>query len=186
MRMTRALTVIGLAGLAMLSQGCMRMATESMEATMGAKGTYYQGTPLGPDKDHMALQEYKRFELGEVKNSAGKFLPPEFLVYFPRQFNKVMGKSHLPADPSGKTLLIRVNVIHYEKANTVDNVFGPFEEVVARVELVDKDSSRVLGEGAVIGRTTQSAGLGPEAKAEGLARGLVKWLSDYYPKPPKD
>ncbi len=60
--------------------------------------------------------------------------------------------------------------------------FGPFEEVVARVELVNKDDGKVIGQGVAVSRSEKSVNLGSEKKAQGLAKALVKWASDYYPK----
>lgn len=56
------------------------------------------------------------------------------------------------------------------------------EEVVARVHLVDKETGEVLAYGNAVGRTGKTVGLGPETKAEGLARGIISWAKAYYPK----
>ena len=77
-------------------------------------------------------------------------------------------------------------MIHYEKADMDDNVFGPLEQVVAHVELVDKASGEMVACGNAIGRTGKTVGLGAEAKAEGLAKALIKWASDYYPGAEED
>lgn len=150
---------------------------------MGPQAAYFEEKPLAAEKDHKALEAYKRFELGEVKNMTGKFMPPAFMTYLPAQFNAQLAKSDLPKEASGKSLVFRVTIIHYEAAGTVDNVFGPFEEVVARVELVDKDGGQVIGQGVAVSRSEKSVNLGPEKKAQGLAKALIKWASDYYPKP---
>jgi hypothetical protein len=186
MRTIRVLAMIGVMAAAMASQGCVeRLVGEGMEGAMGAKGAYYQEKALGPAKDHKALAEYQRFELGEVKNSTGKFMPAEFMTYMPQQFQAKLADSDLPKGASGKTIVFRMNVVHYEKSDAVDNVMGPFEEVVARVELVDKGSGEVKAAGVAVGRTEKSVNIGPEKKAEGLAKALIKWASDYYPKPQK-
>lgn len=179
------LMMIFLIGLALATQGCSRLIGEGMEATMGAKGSYFEEKPLAADKEQKVLAEYQRFELGQVKNSTGKFLPPEFMTYLPKQFEKQLADSRLPKGVSGKTIVFNVEVIHYEAAGLTDNVFGPFEEVVARVQLLDKQTGAVKAQGVAIGRTEQSVSLGPEKKAEGLAKGLIKWAKDYYPKPEK-
>jgi hypothetical protein len=187
MRTTTVWMVIGLVMVALLSQGCMRAATEGMEAVRGGQGSYFQEKPLSATpKDHAALAGYQRIEVGEVKNQAGAFMPSDFPALLTAKFSEHLAKSHLPKAASGKTIRFNVTLIYYEKANMTDNVFGPMEEAVASVELVDKDSARVLATGAVVGRSTQSVGLGPAYKADGMARGLLKWASDYYPKPPKE
>jgi hypothetical protein len=168
---------------ALASQGCMeRMVGEGMAAATGPKGAYYEAKPLAEKKDHKALEAYKQFELGEVKNMTGKFMPPAFLTYLPAQFKEQLAKSDLPKEASGKTLVFQVSIIHYEAASTVDNVFGPFEEVVARVELVNKDDGQVIGQGVAVSRSDKSVNQGAEKKAQGMAKALIKWASDYYPK----
>ncbi len=187
MRRSTLLLIVGLTALALLSQGCMRAATESLQFARGGQGAYFQEKPLSPTpKDHLALADYQRFELGEFKNMSGQSMPPDFPSLLAAKFSEHLAKSKLPKGASGKTLAFNVTLIYYEKASTVENVFGPLEEAVARVEVVDKDSGKVLATGAVVGRSTQSVGLGPEYKADGMAKALLKWASDYYPKPPKE
>ncbi|MDM8009285.1 MAG: hypothetical protein QUV05_24350 [Phycisphaerae bacterium] len=184
MQTIRVMTMVAVVIAAAFSQGCVeRLAGEGMEAAMGPKAAYFEEKPLAAEKDHKALEAYKRFELGEVKNMTGKFMPPAFMTYLPAQFNAQLAKSDLPKEASGKTLAFRLSVIHYEAASTMDSAFGPFEEVVARVELVDKDTGQVIGQGVAISRSEKSVNLGPEKKAQGLAKALIKWASDYYPKP---
>ena len=184
MRTTRVLAMVGVMIAAMFSQGCMeRLAGEGMEAAMGPKAAYYEEKPLAEKKDHKALEAYKRFELGEVKNMTGKFMPPDFMTYLPAQFKEQLASSDLPKEASGKTLVFQVSIIHYEAASMVSNAFGPFEEVVARVELVNKDDGQAVSQGVAISRSEKSVNLGSEKKAQGLAKALIKWASDYYPKP---
>lgn len=185
MRIMRTMMMVSVTGLALATLGCSRLVGEGMAGAMGAKGAYYQEKALAPEKDYKALAEYQRFELGEVKNSTGKFMPPEFTTYLAQQFNTRLADSRLPKGESGKTIVFRVNVVHYEKADVTDNVFGPFEEVVARVELVDKGSGEVKAQGVAVGRTEATVNLGAEKKAEGLAKALIKWATDHYPKPEK-
>lgn len=183
MRMS-VLMIVGLAGLALLSEGCMRAATEGMEAVRGGQGAYFEEKPVSPTpKDHLALAGYQRIELGEFANQSGQAMPPEFPTLLAAKFNEHLAKSDLPKGTSGKTVLFRVTLIYYEKADLKDSVFGPLEEAVARAELVDKDTGKVLASGAVVGRSSQSVGLGPAFKADGMAKALIKWASDYYPKP---
>lgn len=183
MRATKVLVMIGVMTTAMFSQGCMeRLVGEGVEAAMGPKAAYFEEKPLAEKKDHQALAAYKRFELGEVKNMTGKFMPPAFLTHLPAQFKEQLGKSDLPKEASGKTLVFQVSIIHYEAASTMDSAFGPFEEVVARVELVNKEDGRVIGQGVAVTRSEKSVNLGPEKKAQGMAKALIKWASDYYPE----
>lgn len=180
---TRTLIVALTAFAALGSQGCVgRAIGEGAEKTLGPKGAYWEIKPVASSKETKALSSYKNFELGAFKNEAGKNAPSEFLSRFPGELSKRLQKSRLPKDKSGKTLVFNVTIMHYETADASDNVFGPLEQVMARVELVDKASGDVLANGTAIGRTGKSVGLGTEWKAWGLSRALIKWASDYYPK----
>jgi hypothetical protein len=182
-----SLSVALLAGLMLLSQGCVgRVVGEGAEKALGPKGAYWQEKPLAASKDSKVLASYRRFELGTVKNDFGKNVPSDFIPKFRSEFAAELKEARLPSDSSGKTLLINVSVIHYETADTTDNVLGPLEQVVAHVDLVDKDSQQVLASGNAIGRTGKSVGMGVDWKARGLAKALVKWISDYSPKSKED
>lgn len=163
--------------------GCMgRLVGEGAERALGPKGAYWEEKPLAESKDDKVLAPYQRFELGEVTNDFGRNVPPEFFELFQQEFVKQLHDSKLPKGREGRTAVFNVHVIHYEKADTTDNVLGPLEQVVARVEIVDKDSGAVLATGNAVGRTGKTVGLGVDWKARGLAKALIRWASDYYPK----
>jgi hypothetical protein len=183
MQKFKGLVMVLLVGAALGSQGCLgRVIGEGAEKTLGPKGAFWEVQPVASSPDHRSLAEYKNFELGSVKNDIGKNVPSKFLQEFPVEFAKRMKKSGLPQDRSGKTLVFNVSIIHYETADAADNVLGPLEQVVARVELADKQSNQVLAQGTAIGRTGKSVGTGTEWKAWGLSRALIKWAKAYYPK----
>lgn len=164
----------------MSSVGCLgRLVGEGAEGAMGAKGEYWEEHPVSGGKSAKPLREYQNFELGKVTNDYGRNVPGDFMSKFPADFKKALKHSGLPTDANGKTLLFNVRIIHYEKADMSDNVLGPMEQVVASVELVDKDTGAVVASGNAIGRTGKTVGLGAGAKAEGLSKALIKWASDY-------
>ena len=172
-----------LAGFALLSQGCVgRLVGEGAEKTMGPKGDYWETKPAAASKRTKALASYGRIELGAINNEIGRNLPPDFISKFKAEFAKQLRESKLPKDASGKTLVINVDVIHYENADMSDNVFGPLEQVVARINILDKESQQVLAAGNAIGRTGKTLGMGVDWKARGLAKALIKWVSDYSSK----
>ena len=185
----RTLAMSGLAvWVAIMAAGCTgRIFGEGAEAAFGPKGKYWQEKPLGAFAGDKPLAAYTHFKLGTVSNAYGRNVPESFFDEFTREFDKELARAkHLPKNPSGKTLVVNAAVLHYEKADLTDNIFGPHEEVVARVEMLDQSSGKVLGIGNAVGRTTKTVGLGVQNKAEGLAKGIVKWITDYYPKPAKE
>lgn len=184
MQKLAALHVFVLAVASIASQGCLgRLIGEGAEGTLGPKGAYFEEKPVAANKEAKPLSGYGQFELGAVSNVYGKNVPSEFLAEFPKQFGDKLKGSALSKSAGAKTLVFNVQIIHYETADTEDNVFGPLEQVVASVELVDKESGAVLASGNAIGRTGKTVGLGPKAKAEGLAKALIKWAEDYSQQP---
>ncbi len=181
MRLFHCVGTLVMGTLLMGSTGCVgRVIGEGAEGALGPKGAYFEQKPAAPARSAKVLSDYGRFELGEVRNEVPRLVPGEFLREFPRKFGKELRESRLARAAGGKTLVFDVTIIHYEKADTEDNVFGPLEQVVARVRLLDKESGEVLAEGNAIGRTGKTVGLGAETKAEGLARALIKWVEDYW------
>ncbi len=73
-------------------------------------------------------------------------------------------------------------MLHYEDSSVVGKALGPLEFVVARVQFVDKDSGKVLATVNCVGRTTTRVNLGVARKAEGLAKAIVRWIDERYPK----
>ena len=175
--MKRTVTVFLLVVLAMTA-GCSQAIKEGVGVARGAKGIYMPISPLAVSP----LGQYTRFELGKFEDGIGGKVPRELLAYLPEKFKEQLAENELPNNPGGKTLLARGTILHYEDENIIGMLIGPLEEVVARVELVDKDSGKVLGVANCIGRTTTRVNKGVEKKADGLAKAIVGWIASYYPK----
>lgn len=163
--------------------GCGRFFGEGLEAVRGAKGNYIALQPPGWDRLQAPLSEYSDFKLGAIEDSFGGLVPPELFQVLEGKFERELVEAKLPTKPGGKTLLIRGKIYHYEKSGLFGNVFGPHEEVVARMELVDKKTGKVIAIANCIGRTNKSVNLGVDKKADGLVKAIVKWLASGYPKP---
>ena len=162
--------------------GCTTVAKEAVGIARGARGVYAPIRPLAASKEIRPLGTYRRFELGQFTDDFGGKVPPDLMTHFRSAFRKELADKKLPDDPRGKTLLIRGTFLHYEDAGTLGIAIGPLEQVVARVELVDKDSGKVLGVANCIGRTTNRVNLGVAKKGEGLAKAVVSWLKSRYPE----
>lgn len=175
MRTSRTLLLACL-GLGVLP-GCLgRAISEGLGTVGGAKGGYSQVAPL----PYTGLSVYTRFELGAIRDDFGGKVPPDLLAMLPMKLQAELSKLGLPDQPGGKTLLIRGAFLHYEEAGLFGNVFGPLEEVIARIELVDKATGKVLGTANCIGRTRETVNLGVEKKADGLALAIAKYIADHY------
>jgi hypothetical protein len=164
------------------AQGCTgRIISEGMEKTLGATGIALPVEPKLPG-DQNFLASYRNFELATIRNEFPD-TPPAFVSEFEQKFQDQLARKNLPQERTGKTLLVNVTVLAYQAASSYHKAIGPTEEVVARVELIDKASGNVIGRAMCIGRTYQSVGLGPNWKAKGLSRAIVNGMIDpNYPK----
>jgi hypothetical protein len=182
MRKPKLLLVLA-AGVAMVAPGCVStMITEGSGAVMGAKGTFMPIVPLVGAKVDRPLGAYTPFELGTITDDIGGQAPQEFLLCLKDAFNQQARKAGLPDGPSGKVLLIRGVVIHYESSSTMGFVLGPLEEAIVRAEMVDKATGKVLATANVVGRTEARVNAGPKEKADGVAKGMVKWIESGFPE----
>lgn len=167
---------------ALFCGGCGRLVGEGAAVALGAKGNYISLQPAGWDRLRAPLREYSDFQLGAIEDSFGGLVPSQLLRVLPGKFKQELAEAELPTKPGGKTLLIRGKIYHYEKSGLFGNLFGPHEEVVARMELVDKKTGKVIAVANCVGRTNKSVNLGVDKKADGLAKGIVKWLASGYPE----
>ena len=165
------LTVASLAG-----AGC----TAASETVHGIRGADYEFKPVQPiDR---SLGEYRRFELAPFTDDTGGRTPREFFEYLPGAFQTALYKWKLPNESGGRALLIRGKVLHFESQSTGAMLVDPMEEVLARVELVDRRSGKVLGVANCIGRSKARVTMGTKNLAEGMGRAIADWIDSAYPK----
>jgi hypothetical protein len=170
-------------GVAFAAPGCMStMIREGSGAVLGAKGTFMPIVPLAEGAADRPLSGYTQFDLGDFTDEIGGKAPSDFVAYLKDSFPLQARKAGLPDSPSGTALLLRGRIVHYESSSTVGFVLGPLEEVVARCEMVDKATGKVLGAANCIGRTEAAVNSGTKHKAEGLAKALVKWIESGFPE----
>lgn len=176
---------IGLFGLGLMTTGgCLgRAISEGVGKITGAKGITVVIEPVSPVKRDIALVEYQRFEVATFADDFGGRTPPRLIEMLPAAVESQLAKDGIINHAGGKILLIRGKIIHYEDATrATSQVFGPFEEVVARVELVDKASNRVLGVANCIGRSQETVNQGVDKKTPALAEAIAGWIAQHYPK----
>ncbi len=182
MRVLGRMSAMVLLVVPLLTAGCLsRAVKEGLGVAVGAKGSYQPITGVSAG-DELAAVAYTNFELARLTDATGGRVPGAFWGYLPEEFNKELVAKKLPQQPGGRTLVARGSVIYYEDASLTGNVFGPLEEVVARIEFVDKASGRTVVQVFCVGRTKESVNLGVQKKAEGLAKAIVRWIHDHYPK----
>jgi hypothetical protein len=178
-----ALLFLLAAGVTLVAPGCFSaVIREGSGAVLGAKGTFMPIVPLIGAKVDRPLGAYSRFELGTITDEIGGQMPPEFVSLLGAAFTQQARKAGLPDIPNGRTLLLRGAVVHYESASTMGFVLGPLEEAIVRAEMVDKATGKVLATANCLGRTEARVNAGPQEKAEGVAKGMVKWIESGFPE----
>ena len=180
--MTRiAIATVLFAASAMLGTGCTA-AMETYRGITGAQYGYEEIQPPAASYDVQALAAYTRFDLGQFTDDMGGRVPRDFFEYLPGEFQTALVKWKMPNDPRGKALLIRGRVLHFESESLGGMLVSPMVEVVARVELVDKASGKVLGTANCIGRSTARTTQTVRNMSEGMGRAIVSWIDSRYPK----
>ena len=156
--------------------GCVsRVAKEALGAGMGAKGVF-RATQEGP-----SLAGYSRYEVQPFTDAFAGKAPAELYGLLGGEIAASLAESKTIAEKgAGKTATLRGEVLYYEDAALSGQVFGPLEEVVARVELVD--GKTVLGRAVCVGRSTTTTTQGVGNKAKGLAKAITKWIESRYPE----
>ena len=166
--------------------GCMsRAIKEGLGLATGPAGVVLPVSPISQAKKDTALAAYTRFELVPFTDNFGGQVPRAVHWGLPAAFERELAKKNIRSRRGGRTLLIRGEIWHYETAALVSHVFGPLEELAARVSFIDKETGRVLGVYNCIGRSTQSVNQGLDKKIEGLAEAIVNVIVRHYPVPPK-
>jgi hypothetical protein len=165
--------------LLLCGSGCLTAASEAYGGVTGGKGLF---VPLSPTANNPALLTgYARFELGELADDFAGRTPPEFFPMLPGELEKALAKKKLPNASAGNTLVLRGRILYYEDQKFVNVILGPTEEVIARMEMVDKASGKVLATAICVGRSTTRTTIGVKYKAEGFGRALAAWIGANYP-----
>jgi len=165
-----------------MSVGCTsRIIKEAAGAGLGASGITQVVSPAPA-----SLDDYGTIRIEPFTDETGLAAPSSLNDLLASKFKATLAKKGIPTATTGaKTLTVRGQYIYYETASkATSQVFGPFEEVIARVQLLDGD--RVIGKAVCVGRskTTTTQGIG--RKAEGLAKAIIdKWIAASYTLPEK-
>jgi hypothetical protein len=173
----RAIVIVSLVGLTAVIGGCGTAATEIVGLATGGKGTF---TPIQSISTNLGA--YQQFELGTITDDMGGKVPPAFFAAMQQEFSGELREQKIPNTPSGKAVLVRGRILHYEGSSSIGMLTGAVEFVVARIEMVDKDTGQVLGTANCVGSTKTRGTRGVGSKADGLAEAIVKWIEQHYPE----
>ena len=157
--------------------GCSRLAKEALGGVSGGKGSFTVLRDASGGAMPESLAAYGRFQLLQLSDGVNRAA-----VRANRSFEKELAKKKIPNAASRKLLLVRGKIIHYEAAGLSGQLFGPLEEVVARIEFVDGDTGEVIAEVNCVGRTKSTTSQGVATKAQGLAKAIVGYIDQRYPQ----
>ena len=167
MKSAKSLTMLLVFAGLTLTSGCVgRLIDEGIEKGLGPTAKVCSLEPRLPEKASNYLAAYKSFELVQPVRSEFPDTPGEFMSYFPARLQEQLASKGLPVGRGGKTLLIGVTILGYQPVSSYNKVLGPTEEVIARVELTDKDTGKVVAKGH-LHRPNLPVG-GPWPQMEGL------------------
>lgn len=178
------LTVAGAALLllgAMSATGC----TAASETVAGIRGPGYdfkEVQPFATAREERPLSRYTRFQMVPFTDDMGGRVPREFFEYLPGMFETALAKRGLAGLSGGKTLLVRGKVISYQTQGVGEMLLSPNEQAVARVELVDKASGKVLGVANCIGQGEHRVNTGNKNLARGTGRAIAAWIASRHPR----
>ncbi len=180
--MKRVIVILMLLSCLSLTTGCVgRAIKEGFGAATGAKGVatiskpFMGGAPGGP------LGLFQRFVVEPFADQSPTPVPSEVNRRLPGHLARMLMDKKIPNRPGTRTLTIRGTFIYYEASGgAASQVFGPFEEVIAKVRFYD--GRKLVGEATCVGRTKESVNMGPDKKAQGLAKAIVGLIDKHYPK----
>lgn len=134
------------------------------------------------DPGPTALMDYQYVQIERFPSQMGSTLPGYTPALIQEACIKELSKK--PAlyeliDPGVKkksTLIIRGRIIHYQASSGISSVFSSFSQMICRVELVDAESDKVIGQANCVGLSKAIARSGIEELSEGVAEAIKEWL----------
>ena len=130
------------------------------------------------------LGAYANVEVGSFSDAFVGHTPDELLALLPDRILAYLDQAEVPTRRSGKTLVIEGTIIYYEAAGPAGGGLSAFEEAVAEVQLLDKDSGQIVATAHCIGRSTTFMSKGAAEKADRLGKSIAAWVAEHYPKRP--
>lgn len=195
--MKRYLSIIGLFIVSIAFTGCSRAISEGVHGVMGSSGKIVkiQGddTRIG-----QITRDYGAVSVEPFGNDVGQVVPQPFLEVVHTvienklqlrdrsametvKFKKKEDLGPFFTGPADKKLIIRGKVIQYDQGDLKDKAMSPMDEAICRVQFVDGTSGEMIAEANCTGRSKSVVRTGPNELADGVAKGIKKFLA-----PPKE
>ena len=185
----KRIALLGLIAVLLTSAGgCVGRAAK--EALLSPKGF---SVPVPTKPAAAPRNSYSKVQIENFTNTGITTMPADMnqilQTTLAEKIAELKPKKAILTPSPARVLLVRGQYIYYEEAGGIlDQAFGPFEEIIALVELVDQASSKVVAKGYCVGRTGTTRLQGPKRKAEGLSKAIIDFIrkSCKMPPPPKD
>ena len=168
----------------MISGGCTsRIIKEGYYGATGSSGHYIL---LAGDKPECRKLPFSHgaVQMGSIQNTVGYACPPQFIQYLPEEVPKELLKEEGSGDekkpflhgPANKKLLITGTIIHYDEGKLLDQIVGPMEEVICRLQIRDAQTNTLYAEANFVSRAKSTVRKGPKELAEGIGKAIKKLL----------
>ena len=157
-----------------LSTGCVsRGLKEGLYAVTGSSGHYILLTGRESQCEQLT-RRYGTVQVGSIANDIGPVCPSLFISELPPSIqaqlqyrNDSDKEDNIPffRGPKDNKLLISGSVIHYDTGKLLDQIVGPMEEAICRLQIRDAKSNDLLAEANFVSRAKSSVRKGPEELA---------------------
>ncbi|MDP7286470.1 MAG: hypothetical protein QGH94_00610 [Phycisphaerae bacterium] len=180
----KRITLLGLLVVLMTSAGgCLGRAAK--EVFLSPKGISAAAGQSGTQQN-----SYSKVEFQDFSNTSITTMPADMnrilRTVLAEELSDLKPKKAVLDPAASRVLIVRGQYLYYEEARGIfDQAFGPFEEIIALVELVDKTSGRIEARGYCVGRTNTSRLQGPKRKAEGLSKAIIELIDKNCKTPPR-
>jgi hypothetical protein len=179
----KRIALLGLFAVLLTSTGgCITRAAK--EVFLSPKGFSVPTKLVGSQEN-----SYSKVQFEDLSNTGISIMPADMnqilRVTLAERIAKLKPKKTILDPAAGRVLIVRGQYVYYEEAGgMLDQAFGPFEEIIALIELVDQPSSKVVARGYCVGRTNTTKLQGPKRKAEGLSKAIIEFIRKNCKMPP--
>jgi len=168
----------------MISGGCTsRIIKEGYYGATGSSGHYIL---LAGDKKQCRKLPFSHgaVQMGSIQNTIGDACPDQFIQILPQSITNELLKKEKENDeekpflrgPANKKLLITGTIIHYDEGKLLDQIVGPMEEAICRLQIRDAQTNTLYAEANFVSRVKSTVRKGPKELAEGIGKAIKKFL----------
>ncbi len=175
--MWHRLVFVALLGSVAANSGCSMAVKQAYYGVRGSSGKFYEIKVVDAD----VLGQYETVRFDPFTNELGDHVPQKIIDRVNESVPEALQDSELFSD-SGKELVVQGRIVHYTGKSglfgAVGSVLSAGEQCVCRVQLVDSASQSVIGEAVCWGEVKSAVRRGSNELAQGLGKGIVKWLAE--------